>query len=89
MDIIELGNAAMLAEDLSRYRHKKIRLIVTPRGITVDGRLIRPDGVEMQWATQERDWAAITEAAVLEGAIRHVDRTLTAEWTSMEPADDH
>ena len=90
MDVTELSKAAVLAEELSRYRHKKLRLIVTPHGITVYGKLIRPDGVTMLEQNEDRDWAQIGgDAASIDTAIRQVDRALVFEWTHMEPADDH
>ena len=62
----------------------------TSAGITVDGILVRPDGVQMQRLTSDVAWADLAPGApALEAAIRDLDRRLTAEWTNMEPADDH
>ncbi len=88
MNVNELMSAATLAEDLSRFRHKKIRLILTSEGIAVDGKLIRPDGVVIQRFQAEHIWGQ-GDAAALEKLIRHIDRKLVAEWTNAEPVDDH
>ena len=90
MDVNALVEAATLAESLSTFRHKKIRLILATRGIRVEGTLIRPDGVVIQEAEAEQPWEeAEGGAAALAALIRKVDRALVAEWTSMEPVDDH
>jgi hypothetical protein len=88
MTIDELAAAAELAESLSTFRHKKIRLVLTPTGIRIEGRLLRPDGVLMDEAEAEMAWDA-SGAAELATLIRQVDRKLVFEWTHMEPVDDH
>jgi sulfur relay (sulfurtransferase) complex TusBCD TusD component (DsrE family) len=88
MNVNELMSAATLAEELSRFRHKKIRLILTPEGVSVDGKLIRPDGVVIQRYQTELKWAQ-GDAAALEMLVRHIDRKLVAEWCNAEPVDDH
>jgi len=88
MTIDELTAAAELAESLSTFRHKKLRLLLTSTGIKVEGRLVRPDGVLMDEAEAALAWDAL-DAAELAALIRQVDRKLVFEWTHMEPADDH
>ena len=90
MNVDDLVGAATLAESLSTFRHKKVRLLLTPRGVSVEGKLIRPDGVVILEDEAEVGWEEIAGGSgAIERLIRKVDRALVHEWTHMEPEDDH
>jgi hypothetical protein len=89
MDVNELVEAARLAESLSTFRHKKVRLVLASRGIVVEGELIRPDGVVILEERAEAAWSEVEGGTVLGGLIREVNRKLVYEWTHAEPEDDH
>ena len=89
MDVTELRNAATLAEALSIARYKQIRLTLTPRGIAIDGMLLRADDVVVEEYRAEQPWAEFdAEAGTLEALIRGVDRKLVAQWRTAEPVEE-
>lgn len=89
MDVSEFKKAATLAEEMSRSRHKQIRLILTPRGVSIDGKLFRPDGVVMQRYAAEQKWDDVDGGATaLEALIHGVDRKLVAYWSNAGPAEE-
>lgn len=89
MTMVELKNAADLADGLSRSRHKKVRLILTADGILIDGELIRADDVVIQRYKAEQPWAEVDGGgAQLETLIRDVDSKLVHDWSNAGPAKE-
>jgi hypothetical protein len=89
MDVGELMKAARLADELSRARFKRIRLVLTTTGVLVDGELYRADGVLMQHYRAEHDWAQIQSGSeVLERSLRSVESRLVADWRNEPPAEE-
>ena len=86
MNVVELMNAAKVAEELSRSRHKQIRLVLTPSGVLLDGELYRADGIVMDRYRTELDWALIEgDPAVIETQMRKLDSTIVADWRNEAP----
>jgi hypothetical protein len=87
MTVEDLKNAAELADSLSRSRHKKVRLVLTPAGILIDGELIRADDVVIQRYKAEQAWADLDGSAI-EALIRDVDSKLVYDWSNAGPAKE-
>ena len=87
MNVTELMNAATLAEALSIARYKQIRLTLTPRGIAIDGMLLRADDVVVEEYRAEQPWAEVG-TGTLEALIRSVDRKMVSQWRNAEPVEE-
>jgi hypothetical protein len=89
MTLTDLMRAAELAEQLSRSRHKQLRLVLTARGVAIEGSLLRADDLVVQRRRAEQIWSeGAGDPETLEALIREIDRKLVADWSNAGPAEE-